>query len=86
MEILENGLQTHSGATPLFSIRTELLATSQSCCSVDADAWCKRAPTYTGSRLQRVRLLRALDYNKQGTIFLKKSTFLIDIYVENFRL
>ena len=31
METLENGLQTHSGAS------------LQSCCSVDADAWCKRA-------------------------------------------
>ena len=35
MEILENGLQSHSGA---------LL---QSCCSIDADAWCKRALTIT---------------------------------------
>ena len=31
METLENGLQTHSGAS------------LQSGCSVDADAWCKRA-------------------------------------------
>ena len=31
MEMLENGLQIHSGAS------------SQSCHSVDADAWCKRA-------------------------------------------
>ena len=31
METLENGLQTHSGAS------------SQSCRSVDADAWCKQA-------------------------------------------
>ena len=33
MEMLENGLQTHYGAL------------SQSCCSFDADAWCKRALT-----------------------------------------
>ena len=72
MEMLENGFQSDSGATALISMKTELLAPSQSCCSVDADAWCKRAPTYTGSRLQPVRLLRALDYNKQRIIFLKK--------------
>ena len=29
--------------TPLFSMRTGSLASSQSCCSIDADAWCKRA-------------------------------------------
>ena len=39
VELLENGLQTHSRATPLFSMRTE----SQASCSVDADAWYKRA-------------------------------------------
>ena len=43
MESLANILQPHSGATPLFSMRTELQASSQSCRSVDADAWCKRA-------------------------------------------
>ena len=30
MELLENGLQLHSRATPLFSMRTELLVSSQS--------------------------------------------------------
>ena len=29
--------------TPLFSMRTELIVSLQSCRSVDADAWCKRA-------------------------------------------
>ena len=43
MESLERGLQPQSGATQLFSMKTILLASSQSCCSVDADAWCKRA-------------------------------------------
>ena len=38
----ENRLQPQSGVTPLFSMRTVSLASSQSCCSVDADAWCKR--------------------------------------------
>ena len=43
VESLENGLQTHSGAIPLISRRRESQASSQSCRSVDADAWCKRA-------------------------------------------
>ena len=45
MESLENGLQPHSGATPLFSMRTVLLALSQRCCIIDADARCKWALT-----------------------------------------
>ena len=36
----ENGLQSQSGVTPLFSMRTESPASSQSCRSVDTDAWC----------------------------------------------
>ena len=37
---------THFGMTPLFSIRAESLASSQSCRSIDADdAWCKRGRT-----------------------------------------
>ena len=43
MELLENGLRHRSGVTPLFSMRTVLLASSRSCHSVDADAWCKQA-------------------------------------------
>ena len=39
---LENGLQPHSGVTPLFSMRIESLTPLQSCCSIDADAWCKQ--------------------------------------------
>ena len=45
MESLGNGLQPHSGVTPLFAMRIELLASSQSCCSVHSDAWCKRTVT-----------------------------------------
>ena len=45
MESFENGLQPYSGATPLFSMRTELLVSLQSCCSIDADAWFKQALT-----------------------------------------
>ena len=45
VESLENRLQPHSGATPLFSMRTESQASSQRCRSIDAEAWCKRALT-----------------------------------------
>ena len=40
---LENRLQPHSGATPLFSMRMESQASSQSCRSIDADIWYKWA-------------------------------------------
>ena len=43
---LQNGVATHFQASPLISMRTELLASSQSCRSVDADAWCKWALTF----------------------------------------
>ena len=33
---------THFGVTQSFSMRTESLASSQSCRSVDADVWCKQ--------------------------------------------
>ena len=42
MELLQIGVATHFQASPLFSMRTELLAPSQNCCNVDADVWCKR--------------------------------------------
>ena len=45
MESLQTGFATHFQATLLFSKRTVSLASSQSFCSVDADAWCKRALT-----------------------------------------
>ena len=43
VESLQNGVATYFQATPLFSMRTELLVSSQSCHSADSDAWCKRA-------------------------------------------
>ena len=43
VELLKNRLQPHSGATPLFSVRMESQASSQSCRSIDTDAWCKWA-------------------------------------------
>ena len=49
MESLKNGLQSHSGVPPFFSMRTLSLASSQNCCSVDFDAWCKRALNNTSS-------------------------------------
>ena len=45
-ESLQNTIATHFQATPLFSMRTELLVLSQSSRSVDANAWCKWALTY----------------------------------------
>ena len=39
IESLKNGLQTHSGATRLFSMRAVSLTLLQSCRSVDSDAW-----------------------------------------------
>ena len=42
MESLLNGVVTHFRVTPLFSMRTVLLTSSQSCRSVVADAWCKQ--------------------------------------------
>ena len=43
MESSEIGVATYFLATPLFSMRTELLASLQRNRSVDADSWCKRA-------------------------------------------
>ena len=43
MVSLENEYQLHSEETPLFSMRTVSLASSQSCGSVGSDVWCKRA-------------------------------------------
>ena len=45
IESLQNGVATYLQATPLISMRTKSLASSQSCRSFDADAWCKRALT-----------------------------------------
>ena len=45
MELLENGLQFHSGTTPLFSMIDVSLPSLQSCCRIDADAWCKETLT-----------------------------------------
>ena len=42
MESLQNGIATHFQATPLFLMKTESQASSQSYRSIDADAWCKR--------------------------------------------
>ena len=41
MELLQNGVASHFGGTALFSIRPVLLASSQHCRSIDADAQCK---------------------------------------------
>ena len=38
MKSLQNGVATHFQPTPFFSMRTVQLVSSQSCCSVEADA------------------------------------------------
>ena len=43
MELLQNADATHFQATLLFSMGTVSPASSQSCRSIDADAWCKWA-------------------------------------------
>ena len=46
MKSLQIGVATHFQGTPLFSTRTVLLVSLQSCRSVDANAWCKRVTKY----------------------------------------
>ena len=45
--VTQKWVSTHSGVTLFFSMRTVLLMSLQSCRSVHADAWCKRAFTWT---------------------------------------
>ena len=42
MELLQIGIVTHLRVTTLFSMRAVSLASSQSCRSIDADAWFKQ--------------------------------------------
>ena len=72
IESLENGLQPH-----LFSLRTESLAPSQSCCTVDTDAWCKWTLRKTHvcvsvARSVNVNSARAIEIG----IVLEKRTFI----------
>ena len=41
IENIENGLQPHSGVTPLFSMSIVSLVSLQSCRNFDSDAWRK---------------------------------------------
>ena len=70
IELLENGLQPQSGATPLVSIRTVSLASSRSCDSIDADTWCKQALNmvirwlpFIKSQITRVPHAKIIDSN-----------------------
>ena len=54
--MLQNGFATHFQASPLISMRTESLASSQSGRSVDADAWCKRSVHTVYVSVQMVRM------------------------------
>ena len=66
MGSLENELQLHSGVTPLISMRTESLASSQSCCSIDTDAWCKRAHRLESSITMSLHLRTGLQSAYHG--------------------
>ena len=46
VESLQIWVTTHFRVTLLFSKRTVLLASSQSCRSVDAEAWCRASSSY----------------------------------------
>ena len=67
MKSLENGLQPHSGASPLFSMRTESLVSSQSCRSVDPDTWCKQALTCTCALMCKVCILLFFVFQRFAT-------------------
>ena len=45
MESLQIGVATNFQETALFSMKTVLLVSSQSCRNIDSDAWCKRVLT-----------------------------------------
>ena len=51
MGSLQNGVATHFQLTPLFT--TDSLASLQSCCSIDADAWCKWALKLKGPNVRQ---------------------------------
>ena len=66
----------HSVVTPLFSMRTGSLVSSQTCRSVDADAWCKRALTnlYAVCRSEPVyRAMNIMDVKHYGRATQKKT-------------
>ena len=73
MESLQNGVAIHFRVTPLFSMRTVSLASSQSCCSIDNDAWSKGALTDTLMQSSRwdVYVPWALD---RSNMFLSRPT------------
>ena len=79
MEMFKYGLQTHSGAS------------SQSCHSVDADAWCKWALTENQFSVLRlhVRIFPALNplvfvrWNKYSDWFEVQRNFVYVIFVRN---
>ena len=54
LHIENNGLQPQSGVTPLFSMRTVSLVSTQSYCSVDTDAQCNRALTILTSTVGQI--------------------------------
>ena len=63
MELLQNGVATYFQSIPLISMRTESQASSQSCSSGDADAWCKQALRSTSSRITYGNLADKFEQN-----------------------
>ena len=61
VESLHNGVATNFQMTPLFSIRKVSLVSSQSCRSVDSDAWCKHL----------------IDHRREISTGLKKSCYVV---------
>ena len=81
MELLENRLQPHSGVTPLFSIRTESLVSSQSCRSIDAECFCKRPSNACCFEWFSLFSTQCLTSGKGKILILKYSLLLIIIAV-----
>ena len=71
MELLQNGVTTHFRVAPLFSKRTVSLALSQSCCSVDTEAWCKRVLMLPNSPGGKFSFRMARNSGSESMIFSK---------------
>ena len=56
---LHNGVATNFQVTALYSMKTESLASSQSCCSIDTDAWYKQALELKNKVVSRAHLPQA---------------------------
>ena len=82
VELLENRLQSHSEATPLFSMRTESQALSLNCRSVDADAWCKWALTKWGSRASTSLQMRIFAKRELASLHIPWTHLVVDNFFD----